>query len=255
MGDLLAQKVVLVTGGGSGIGKASCKKFADEGAKVVVADINVEHGKAVAADIVATGREAVFVKADISHIKAVEGMIRETVEAFGRLDCAFNNAGIAGAAALSADYSPDDWQKVIDVNLTGVWLCQKAELTQMLKQGNGGVILNMSSILGKVGFATATAYVAAKHGVIGITQVAALEYSKDNIRVNAICPAFIRTPLLDAAGITEDSDYEEILIKEHPIGRLGRPEEVAAQAAWLLSDQTSFTTGTAVEIDGAYLAR
>lgn len=256
MESLLEHKVVLVTGGGSGIGKASCIRFAQEGAKVVVADINVDQGKAVAAEIVATGGEAVFVKADVSNIKAVEEMIKEAVEAFGRLDCAFNNAGIGGSvAAMSADYPVEDWQKVIDINLTGVWLCQKAELTQMLKQGGCGAILNMSSILGKVGFATATAYVAAKHGVIGITQVAALEYSKDNIRVNAICPAFIRTPLLDNAGITENSDFEGVLIKDHPICRLGRAEEVAAQAAWLLSDQASFTTGTAVEIDGAYLAR
>ena len=243
-------KVALVTGAGSGIGLSCALKFADLGAKVVVTDVSVQNGQGVVQRIKAAGGEAVFVKADVSESGDVKSLIEQTMKVFGRLDCACNNAGIGGVQALSADYPEEAWQRVLGVNLTGVWLCMKHEIPLMLKQG--GAIVNMSSILGTVGFAGSVAYDAAKHGVIGLTQTAALEYAVKGIRVNAVCPGFISTPMLEGAGIVPGTDLYKSIADLHPMKRLGTPEEVAEAVVWLCSDAASFVTGVSLLVDGGY---
>ena len=247
-------KVALVTGGSSGIGQATAIMFAQNGAKVVVSDVDVERGEETVRAIKDGGSTAMFVRADVSKASEVEALVKQTVDAYGRLDYACNNAGIGGAAALTGDYPEDSWNQVLAINLTGVWLCMKYELQQMLKQG-GGSIVNMASILGKVGFATAPAYVAAKHGVVGLTKTAAMEYATQGIRVNAVCPAFIATPLLSSAGMTEGSDVYNMIVNLHPVKRLGKSEEVAEAVIWLCSDAASFVTGHAMLVDGGYTAQ
>ena len=246
-------KVALVTGAGSGIGLSCALKFADLGAKVVVTDVSVQNGQGVVQRIKAAGGEAVFVKADVSESGDVKSLIEQTMKVFGRLDCACNNAGIGGVQALSADYPEEAWQRVLGVNLTGVWLCMKHEIPLMLKQG--GAIVNMSSILGTVGFAGSVAYDAAKHGVIGLTQTAALEYAVKGIRVNAVCPGFISTPMLEGAGIVPGTDLYKSIADLHPMKRLGTPEEVAEAVVWLCSDAASFVTGVSLLVDGGYDAQ
>ncbi|MFZ4816171.1 MAG: SDR family oxidoreductase [Phototrophicaceae bacterium] len=248
----LSGKVVVVTGGASGIGLATAQAFAAVGTKVVIAD--VEDGATAVADIQSKGGEAVFVKTDVSKSVEVQLMVKTAVETYGQLDFAVNNAGIGGASATTGDYSEDDWNRVINVNLTGVWLCLKYELAQMTHQG-GGVIVNMASILGWVGFANAPAYVAAKHGVLGLTKTAALEYATQNIRINAVCPGFIATPLLGNAGITEGSEMYNAVANLHPMKRMGKPEEVADLVLWLCSEGASFVTGSAYLVDGGYVAQ
>lgn len=243
-------KVALVTGAGSGIGLSCALKFADLGAKVVVTDVSVQNGQGVVQRIKAAGGEAIFVKADVSESGDVKSLIEQTMKVFGRLDCACNNAGIGGVQALSADYPEEAWQRVLGVNLTGVWLCMKHEIPLMLKQG--GAIVNMSSILGTVGFAGSVAYDAAKHGVIGLTQTAALEYAVKGIRVNAVCPGFISTPMLEGAGIVPGTDLYKSIADLHPMKRLGTPEEVAEAVVWLCSDAASFVTGVSLLVDGGY---
>ena len=243
-------KVALVTGAGSGIGLSCALKFADLGAKVVVTDVSVQNGLGVVQRIKAAGGEAIFVKADVSESGDVKSLIEQTMKVFGRLDCACNNAGIGGVQALSADYPEEAWQRVLGVNLTGVWLCMKHEIPLMLKQG--GAIVNMSSILGTVGFAGSVAYDAAKHGVIGLTQTAALEYAVKGIRVNAVCPGFISTPMLEGAGIVPGTDLYKSIADLHPMKRLGTPEEVAEAVVWLCSDAASFVTGVSLLVDGGY---
>lgn len=252
MAEELYGKVAIVTGGGSGIGRSCAELFARDGAKVVVADIDEDGGNKTVDLIRGVAGEALFVKTDVSKAADCEAMVNKAIAHFGRLDYACNNAGIGGEVALLADYSIEGWQKVIAINLSSVFYGMKYEIPAMLESG-GGAIVNTASILGEVGFALSSAYVAAKHGIIGLTQNAAIEYSAQGIRVNAVAPGFIETPLLNAA--ESDPDTIKMLVSLHPIGRLGKPEEVAELVVWLCSDKASFITGSAYPIDGGYLAR
>lgn len=248
---LFSNKVVLVTGSGSGIGKASALLFAKEGAKVIVSDLDEKGGNETVSQIKQNGGEAAFVKTDVSKPADCEKMVEKTVDTFGKLDVAVNNAGIDGESNLTADYSLDGWKKIIDINLNSVFYCMKYEIPAMLNSGKGSIV-NMGSILSSVGFATAPGYVTAKHGVLGLTQNAAIEYSAKGIRVNVVGPGFIHTPLISQ--LEEDKNTMDMLVSRHPIGRLGKPEEVAELVVWLSSDKASFVTGGYYPVDGAYLA-
>ncbi|HEY0272921.1 MAG TPA: SDR family NAD(P)-dependent oxidoreductase [Chitinophaga sp.] len=248
--DLLKNKTALVTGAGSGIGKSIALAYAAEGARVVVSDINEAHGQEVAKSITDQGGQAIFVKADSASPEDNEALVQAAVTQFGALHIACNNAGIGGPSQPTGEYDIAGWQKVININLSGVFYGMRYQLPVMEKAG-GGVIVNMASILGAVGFRSAVAYVAAKHGVVGLTQNAALEYAGKNIRINAVGPAFIDTPLLNAMS----PEQKQALVALHPMGRLGRPEEVAELVLWLSSDKASFITGSYYPIDGAYLAQ
>ncbi|MHA8066464.1 SDR family NAD(P)-dependent oxidoreductase [Aquirufa sp. ROCK2-A2] len=247
----LINKVAIVTGGGSGIGQAIAILFAKEGAKVVVADIDDLGGQKTVDKIISLGAEAIYVHSNTSEAKENQLLVEKTIEKFGKLDIACNNAGIGGSSHPIAEYPLEDWEKVISVNLSGVFFGMKYQISAMLKNG-GGNIINMSSILGKVGFAQAGAYTAAKHGVLGLTKVAALEYGTQNIRINAICPGFIKTPLLDKS-LNEDSI--EYIASKHALNRLGTSEEVAKLALWLANDDSSFVTGAEYLVDGGYTAQ
>ncbi len=250
----LTDKVSLVTGGGSGIGRASALAFAGQGASVIVADMAIEGGESTVHMIEKEGGKAIFVKVDVSRAKEVETMVSKAVEAFGRLDYAFNSAGILGEPKLTADYTEEEWSKIIGVNLTGTWLCMKYEILQMLKQ-NSGSIVNTASVLGLVGAnGPAPAYAASKHGVVGLTKSAALTYARSGIRINAVCPGFITTPMI-APMIGGDPEVEAALNERHPIGRMGKPEEIAEAVMWLCSDAASFVTGHAMSVDGGYVAQ
>lgn len=243
-------KTALVTGAASGIGKAVALLFGQYGANVMVSDIDPVQGQQVADQLNATGTNARFCRADVSDPVQCQQLVQKTVDAFGSLDMACNNAGIIGEQSLTADYSLDGWQRIINVNLNSVFFCLKYELTVMSKQG-AGVIINMASILGQVGTFELAGYVTAKHGVVGLTQTAAIEYAPKNIRINAVGPGYIDTPLLsDMSG-----DVKQQLISLHPIGRLGKAEEVAELVIWLSSDKASFVTGSYYPVDGGYLAR
>jgi NAD(P)-dependent dehydrogenase (short-subunit alcohol dehydrogenase family) len=246
MKEVFSGKVAMVTGSGSGIGRAAALAYACKGAKVIVSDINEND---TVTRIKESGGEAYFIKTDVSKASECEKLINESVKKYGKIDIAFNNAGILGEENNLADTSLDGYAKVIGINLNGVFFCMKYEIEAMLKQG-GGVIINTASILGAVGFATYSGYVAAKHGVVGLTQNAALEYSSKNIRINCVAPGFIDTPLLN----TIDKSGKQGLVLKHPIGRLGTPEEVAELVIWLSSDKASFATGGYYPIDGGYLA-
>jgi NAD(P)-dependent dehydrogenase (short-subunit alcohol dehydrogenase family) len=248
----LSGKIAVVTGGNSGIGLATAQAFAAVGTKVVIADI--EDGTQTVENIKQGGGDAIFVKVDVSKSADVQALVRKTVETYGQLDFAVNNAGIGGPSATAGDYPEDDWNRVIGINLTGVWLCMKCELEQMVKQGNGSIV-NMASILGWVGFANAPAYSAAKHGVIGLTRTAGIEYATQNIRINAVCPGFIQTPLLENAGMAEGTDAYNAIAGLHPMKRMGKPEEVADLVLWLCSEGASFVTGSAYLVDGGYVAQ
>ena len=249
----LQNKVGLVTGAGSGIGRASALAFAAEGAKVVVADTIAANGEETVMLIRGAGGEASFVKADVSKASEVQAMVTKTVEIYGRLDCAYNNAGVVATPRLTPDTTEEDWDRVISVNLKGVWLCMKYEIPQMLKQGNGAIV-NASSMLGMIGLGKRSAYAASKHGVVGLTKVAALEYANAGIRVNAICPAVVRTPLVESI-IASDPEAETQLISMIPMERLGTLEEMAEVVVWLCSDASSFVTGHAMLVDGGAVAR
>jgi NAD(P)-dependent dehydrogenase (short-subunit alcohol dehydrogenase family) len=248
-------KVALVTGAGSGIGKACAAAFARKGAKVVVSDMVAKGGEETAQSIREAGGEAIFVRCDVSLSTDVAAMVEATIRSFGRLDCACNNAGIGGAQAPTAEYPEEIWAKVLAVNLTGVWLCMKYEIPRLLAGGRGGAIVNMSSILGTVGFENSSAYVASKHGIIGLSKAAALEYATLGIRVNAVCPGFIQTPILEEAGIREGTARFAAVSAFHPVGRMGTPEEIAESVLWLCSDGASFVTGHALLVDGGYVVR
>ena len=246
-------KVVLVTGGGAGIGRAAALAFAREGATVMIGDVTAE-GEGVVGEIRAAGGAARFVRCDVSSGAEVTALVAATVAAFGGLDVAFNNAGIEGVSAPTDAYPIDVWNRVLAVNLTGVFLCMRAQIPHMLARG-GGAIVNNASILGHVGFANAPAYTAAKHGVIGLTKAAAIENAARGVRINAVCPAFIETPMLARAGLTTDPGIRAAMEAMHPIHRLGRSEEVAAAALWLASPEASFVTGTAMLVDGGFVAQ
>jgi NAD(P)-dependent dehydrogenase (short-subunit alcohol dehydrogenase family) len=247
-----SEKVALVTGSGSGIGRTTARFYAREGARVVVSDVDMDGGKETIEMIKSDGGEAVLIRADVSRPEDCESLVQSTVEQFGRLDFACNNAGIGGEQNPTADYSIEGWQKLISINLSGVFYCMKYEIPAMLETG-GGSIVNIASILGKVGFAGSPAYVTSKHGVVGLTQNAAVEYGQNGIRVNAVGPGFIHTPMI--SDLAEDKETNERLVALHPIGRLGNPEEVAELVIWLSSDKASFITGSYYPIDGGYLAR
>ncbi|MEO6183603.1 MAG: glucose 1-dehydrogenase [Verrucomicrobiota bacterium] len=245
-------KVALVTGGASGLGRVSAIALAREGAKVLVSDVAVSEGEATAKMITAAGGQATFVKADVTKSSEVEAMVRAAIETFGRLDFAMNNAGIDGVRARTADYPEDVWDQVINLNLTGVFLCLKFELSVMVQQGSG-VIVNMSSVAGVTGFPGHAAYTASKHGVIGLTKTAAIDYAKAGIRINAICPAYTRTPMLNRM-LEQKPDLEAKLISRVPLRRLGTAEEIAQAAIYLFSDAAAFITGHSLVMDGGIVA-
>ncbi len=255
MKTTLEGRVAVVTGAAIGIGRASALDLARAGARVVVSDLPT--AEAAAAETVrlveAAGGRARFIPCDVSDGAQVQRLIEQTVAAYGRLDAAVNNAGIGGAEAPTGAYAEADWDRVMAVNLRGVWLCMKHEIERM--QGHGGSIVNVASILGHVGFAAAPAYVAAKHGVVGLTKAAALDYAAAGIRVNAVCPGFIATPMLERAGLMDDPDTKAHIEGLHPMGRMGTPDEVAGIVTWLCTDAASFATGASYLIDGGYTAR
>ena len=251
----LEGKSALVTGGASGIGRATALAFAREGARVVVADILEEAAQSTVTEIEAMGGQALAIACDVTDDDAVKAMIAATVDAFGSLDCAFNNAGIApyqvnAGGQKIADVAPEAWRRLIDVNLTGVWLCLRHEVAQMRAQGSGGVIINTASILGLVGSATSSAYVAAKHGVVGLTKTAAADHAEDNIRVNAVCPGYIETPM------TEETMRRRggRILARVPMARMGKAGEIAEAVVWLCSPKASFVTGVSWAVDGGYTA-
>ena len=256
MAHTMAGKVALITGGSSGIGRSSGLLFAREGAQVVVAARRVDEGEQTAQMIRAAGGEALFVQTDVAHAAEVQTLVQTCVERYGRLDYAVNNAGVEGSIMPLIDYSEEDWDTIIDINLKGIWLCMKAEILQMRKNG-GGAIVNISSVGGLIGFPRLGPYVASKHGIIGLTKTAALEYAADKIRVNVICPGLIDTPMADrfvggmqAAGI----DAEQLLLSLAPLKRRGTPEEIAEAAVWLCSDAASYVTGHSMIVDGGFMA-
>ena len=248
-------KVALVTGGASGIGRATALTFAREGAKLVIADSNADGGHQTVHMITENGGEAIFVQVDVTSPSAVEAFISKTVETYGRLDCAHNNAGVIQRAyPPTAEFPEDDWHRVLAVNLTGVWLCMKYEIPPMLQQGRGAMV-NTASVAGLVGLpsVSASAYVASKHGVVGLTKTAALEYAQQGIRVNCVCPGYIQTPM--TAAMMQDPARMARIIAREPMGRVGTPEEIAEAVVWLCSDAASFVTGHTMTVDGGYVAQ
>jgi NAD(P)-dependent dehydrogenase (short-subunit alcohol dehydrogenase family) len=247
-------KVVLITGASSGIGKATALAFAQRGAKVVVADVSEQEGQQTMEEVKGKSADSIFVTCNVADSGSVQNMVRQTVERFGRIDVAVNNAGIGGASAHTDQYPEEEWHKVTAVNLTGVFLCMKYELQEMLK-AKQGCIINNASILGLVGFMGSAAYVAAKHGVVGLTQTAALEYAPLGIRVNAVCPGFIETPMLHDAGLDRDDKLHQAVANMHAMKRMGRAEEIPGAFLWLASEHASFVTGLALTVDGGYTAQ
>jgi NAD(P)-dependent dehydrogenase (short-subunit alcohol dehydrogenase family) len=248
----LQGKVALVTGGTSGIGRDTAVLFAKAGAKVVVTGRREVEGKETVDLIRAACGDGVFVKADVSKAAEVDALVQRTVEKFGRLDVAFNNAGIEGHWLPIVEQSEEDWDQTIDINLKGFWLCLKYEIRQMLKQGGGGAIVNMASAAGLMGLAGAATYSASKHGVIGLTKSAALETARSGIRVNVVCPAVVETPMADRA--YEQPEIHKFVLGLHPMGRFGRPEEISEAVLWMCSDRASFMTGQSLVLDGGLLA-
>src|SRR6267378_5058738 len=246
-------QVALVTGAGSGMGLATAQAFAAEGAAVVLADVNEAAVQKAAKQLIAAGHKAIAARCDVADEAQVETMVERTVSTFGRLDAAFNNAGVQSPVAETADANPADYDFVMGVNLRGVWNCMKYELLQMREQG-GGAIVNNSSLGGLVGIAERGIYHASKHGVVGLTKSAGLEYAARGIRINAVCPGIIETPMV-AGMLTTQAEAMKEMMKDVPIGRLGRPEEIADVVLWLCSPASSFVIGHALPVDGGYTVR
>lgn len=257
---LLDGKVALVTGAGGGIGRATALAFAGEGAKVVVSDVSVRGGEETLERIRQTGGEGIFVQTDVSQAEQVEALVKNAVEAYGRIDCAVNNAGIEGAMELTGDYEEAEWDKVLSINTKGIFLCMKYQLRKMVMQGSG-TIVNTSSIAGLRGAATMPAYAASKHAVIGLTKTAAIEYAEAGIRVNAVCPGTVDTGMVDRMVDQFEGDDDDALLRETilgidvtPMRRQAQPEEIAKAIVWLSSDGSSFVTGHAMSVDGGWTA-
>lgn len=248
----LQGKVGIVTGGTSGIGRAAAVLFAKAGAKVVVAGRREAEGKETINLVRAAGGDALFVKTDVSRAAEVKALVQKTVEKFGCLDVAFNNAGIEGNWIPITEQSEGDWDSVININLKGTWLCLKYEIQQMLKQGSGGAIVNMASVAGFIGSAGAATYCASKHGVMGLTKAAALETARSGIRINVVCPAVIETPMGER--IFGAPEMKKFALGLHPIGRFGKPMEISEAVVWMCSDRASFMTGQSLILDGGFLA-
>jgi NAD(P)-dependent dehydrogenase (short-subunit alcohol dehydrogenase family) len=256
MAGILEGKVALITGAGSGIGRATSIIFAREGARLILADVVADAGQETLQAVKEAGAEAVFLQTDVAQASAVEALIAKAVATYGRLDCAFNNAGIEGAGALTHKCTMENWNRVIAINLTGVWMCMKAEITQMLAQGGGGAIVNTSSLAGLAGSKGGPAYVASKHGVVGLTKAAALEYGRHGIRVNAVCPGPIRTPMMERImAMSGNQAAEERFIKGEPLRRFGQPSEIGEAVAWLCSEHASYVTGIPMPVDGGAIAQ
>ncbi len=242
-----------ITGASTGIGRATALAFGKAGAQVMLADVNMDGLGKTAFEIRESGGKAEFVKCDVSIDSDVKAAIAKTVSLFGRLDIAFNNAGIEGQQGFTPACTEENWDKVINTNLKGVWLCMKYQIPQMLKQGSGSIV-NCSSIAGVVGFPGIPAYVASKHGVLGLTKTAALEYAKSNIRVNAVCPGVIQTPMIDRF-VHGEAQIQKQFVDSEPVGRMGQPEEIASAVLWLSSSGAAFTTGHSMVIDGGWVAQ
>jgi NAD(P)-dependent dehydrogenase (short-subunit alcohol dehydrogenase family) len=251
MTNELHNKVALITGGTTGIGRDTAILFAKNGAKVVISGRRETEGNETISLVRAAGGDGLFVKSDVSKSADIQTLIQKTIEKFGRLDLAFNNAGVEGQWKPIIEQSEEDWDSVIDINLKGVWLCLKYEIQQMLKQGSGAIV-NMSSVAGLMGAAGAAVYVASKHGVIGLTRTAALECAAKGIRVNAVCPAVIETAMAERA--FADPEVNKSILAQHPIGRFGKPMEIAEAVLWLCSDKSSFMTGHYIVLDGGMRA-
>lgn len=251
MKNSFENKVAIVTGGSFGIGRATSIAFAERGAKVVIAD-NVENNETLDA-IKAIGGDSIFVKCDVSKAADVKNLVDATIKKYKRLDYAFNNAGVEGIAAFTTECTEENWDHTLGVNLKGIWLCMKYEIPEMLKTGKG-VVINCASVAGLVGFPTLPAYVASKHGIVGLTKTTALEYAKKGIRVNAVCPGVIKTAMIDRlTGKTKEAEKQ--FEGMEPVGRMGLPEEVAGAVLWLCSDEASFVTGHAMTVDGGWIAQ
>jgi len=253
MEKLLNDKIALVTGGASGIGAAAARALVEEGAAVAVCDRNETAAHAVVNEILDAGGKAIVCVMDVASVESVNAGFDRVLEAYGRIDCAFNNAGVAGDDRFIAETTDQEWERILAINLTGVWNCLRREIQEMLPRG-GGTIINTASVAGLVGWRGAAAYSATKHAVVGLTRSAALEYARQNIRVNAVCPGVIDTPM--AAGLrTDTTGIRERLLRKHPQGRFGQAEEIAQAVVWLCSDRSSFTNGHALTVDGGYSAR
>jgi len=246
-------KSVLITGSGSGIGRAAAIMFAEKGADIMVSDINEKGGQETVNLVKAKGQQAAFCKADVSNRTQVKNLIQQTVDTFGKVDIAINNAGIGGDFKITHEYSIDNWDKVIAINQTGVFYCMQAELAQMVKQGTGGAIVNIASIAGLKAQPYTSAYTAAKHAVVGLTKTAAHEYARHKIRVNAVCPVFTMTPMVKDM-LTIDPTFEKKLLRNIPLRRYGQPDDIANAIVWLCADETGFITGHSMPVDGGMTA-
>jgi NAD(P)-dependent dehydrogenase (short-subunit alcohol dehydrogenase family) len=246
-------KVAIVTGASAGIGRATALAFARVGAQLSLSDVDVDRGEKLVAELGEIGTEACFTRTDVADPASVAAMVDATIQRFGRLDYAFNNAGVEGTPAPTGDCTTENWNRTIGINLTGVFLCMRAEIPPMLESG-GGAIVNNSSVAGLVGFPGIPAYTASKHGVLGLTKTTALEYAQQGIRVNAVCPGVIDTEMITRF-THDDPEQRAQLLTTEPIGRIGGPSEIADAVVWLCSDQSSFVTGHALAVDGGFVAR